>query len=240
MALVSAAALSAHAASLISDDYSTYTAGNLVGQGNWLQTSTATATPIQVSGGDVVLGTSGQDAYKAFSSSWSHSTQTSLTSYLDLSVNTAKSGGDYFYHYGDSAGTVGGFFGRLYAKSTTGGFLLGLSGSSETAAYGTTVLSLSTAYSVKFVWNFVTGTLNDTFALYVNGSSTPYLTYTWGSTIAEPSQIVQSNYRQGTSSSAPSVSISSLEVVPEPTTFALLFGGIGLMLWMLRLKRLRA
>src|SRR5258706_3089560 len=50
------------------DNFDSYSAGNLVGQGPWLQTGASATTPIQVSGGRAALGTSGQDVNAPFSS----------------------------------------------------------------------------------------------------------------------------------------------------------------------------
>ena len=60
-------ALAAHAQTVVfSNDFGTgYTNGNLVGQNGWTQTSTASNNPIQILNNQAVLGTSGQDIWKA-------------------------------------------------------------------------------------------------------------------------------------------------------------------------------
>src|ERR1035437_400472 len=64
------ATLTVRATPVFSDDFNSYSAGNLagltqnaVGQGTWAQTSTSAPTPVQVASGKAVLGTSGQDVY---------------------------------------------------------------------------------------------------------------------------------------------------------------------------------
>lgn len=232
----------AQAAIVLSDDFNAYTSGSLVGQGGWGQTGTSTVNPIQVTNGQVPLVTNGQDAYRAFSSTVPNANGTGIYTGFDVTVTSAATG-DYFFHLSDPAGTTTYFYQRIFVKSATGGYVLGLvdtSGTGSATTYGTTVLQLNQPYHISVAWNFVGNATNkDTFSLYVNptdaveGSNTPYLTHTWTSTsMAEPAQLSAANLRQGTNGSAPGVTLDNVvvattfgEVVPEPATLALLAVG---------------
>ena len=217
-------------------------AGGLPGQNGWKQTSSNTATPIQVTNGAAIIGTSGQDVYHTFNPTAYPTAGNTLYYSASMQVTAAQSTGDFFLFVGDPAGTSTNFFGRLFAKSTTGGFLLGIQanggGSSAPVTYGTLPLTLSQTYNVVVAYDFATGALNDTFAVYVNPNSTnrasltSYVSAGWlTTTTAEPTQLTEIGLRQGTSSKAPSVSVYSLAagssladvgVVPAPGALALL------------------
>jgi hypothetical protein len=217
-----------------------------VSGGNWKETAAA-ASPQQVSGGKVVLGTSGQDTYSALSSPYTLVDGSTFYIGASLTFYSAQSGGDYFLHFSSPAGTTSLFQERLFAKSTTGGFLLGFADNTGgTTAYGTTVLSFSTTYNVILAYTSVAGALNDTFALYVNptdltveANNTAYLTTGYIGTGAELTSVAALNLRQGSAGSAPALSVDYLvagtsfadvtvEPVPEPSTMALaLLGGVG-------------
>jgi len=221
-----------------------YINGNLAGltqdaagQNGWKQLSTSAATPIQISNGAAIIGTSGQDVYHAFDSTATAVSGTTLFVGASLKVTAAQSAGDYFMFVGDPVGNSSNFYGRLAAKSTTGGFLLGIqstSGTGSAMTYGTTVLSLNQTYNVVYAYDFVAGALNDTFTVYVNPTSatraslTAYVSAAWLSASAEPNQLTQIALRQGTAASAPSVSVYSLAAsnnlaafVPAPGCAAL-------------------
>jgi hypothetical protein len=212
---------------------------NSEGQNGWKQTSTANATPIQITSGAAIIGTSGQDIYHAFDSTASATAGTTLFVGASLKVTAAQSGGDYFLNVGDPVGTTSSFFGRVSAKSTAGGFLLGIqstSGTGSAVTYGTTVLTLNQTYNVVYAYDFVAGALNDTFALYVDPNSatraslTAYVSAAWlSSSVAEPAQLTEICLRQGSSSAAPSVSVYSLAAsnnlaafIPAPGAVALI------------------
>lgn len=60
LAIVIAGTVGVRASVIFSDTF-TYANGNLVGDDGWLQNGTSAATPIQVTAGRAVLGTSGQE-----------------------------------------------------------------------------------------------------------------------------------------------------------------------------------
>ncbi len=243
---------------VFSDDFGSYTPGNLVGQGTWAQTGSSVATPIQVASGKAVLGTSGQDAYSPLPGG-----PVTLADggnfYIGLTLNVSSaSTGDYFLHWTPTVGDTSIFIDRLYVQSTAGGYLLGWAETSggTTPSYGSTVLSLGTDYRVVVAYHDVAGTANDTGALYVNpftdpvneAGNTPYITKSWTSTSAENETIASLNLRQGTASSAAGLSVDDLDAslsfsdvttftqVPEPASLSLL-GGFGLLAWFVSRRR---
>jgi hypothetical protein len=244
------ATASVHASPLFADNF-TYPDGPLLGQGGWTITGTSVVNPIQVVSGAVALTTTGQDAYSALPGGpVTIADGTSFYIGLSLNVSAAQATGDYFLHYSTTVGNTSTFQDRLYAKSTTGGYLLGWAGGSSGVAYGTTVLSFGTPYRVVVAYNAVAGTANDTGALYVNptdlvnvGGNTPYFSGTWaGGTEAVPNVLAEVNFRQGTAASAPTLTADDLDVsqtfsdtavwtpIPEPTSLSLL-GGLGFLAW---------
>ena len=214
------------------------TAADTIGQGGWAQTGVFTGgNPITIISGQAILtsGATGQDAWKAFESAATMTEGTSLVSKINFSVTSAASG-DYFFHLGSPAGSTSNFYQRLFAKSTTGGFLLGISAGSTTGIYGTSLLSLNTAYDVVIAWNSITGPLNDTLNVYVNptdptlaNNSAYTSTTTWA--VAEPSTLDAANLRIGSATKTPGVQVNTINVaiVPEPSSGALLvLGGMAL------------
>lgn len=229
------------AAVYLNDNFDSHTpATALVGQGTWLQTGTVATNPIQVTaagtGNAVTLGT-GQDAYNTLSAAITPTGGNKVVYAANISVATATPAGDYFLHL-TSTGTN--YFARLFARSSDAGFQLGLvdvSGTGSTISYpaaSTNVLNFNQSYKVAVVWNFVDGTVNDTFAVYVDptsateGDNTAYLNHTWTSATAEPTTLTLFNVRQGGSTSFPGLMIDDVvvtdtfsDVVPEPTMMGL-------------------
>lgn len=231
LALLAAFAGTASATVVLMDDFNSYTNGNLSGQGGWTATAAA-ATPMQVAGGAdkyVQLGTSGQDEYKAFSSTVPLTPGNSIETKFDINVSAAQATGDYFSHLSNPAGTTSVFLQRVFARSSTNGFQLGLldtSGTGSTTTWGTTELSFNTPYTVKVTWNFVAGANNDTFSLDVN--SVNYLNHTWTSTNAEPTDLAAGNLRQGSGANSATLQFDNLMItsVPEPAGLTWLLLGL--------------
>jgi hypothetical protein len=215
-----------------------YGVGNLVGQNGWTQERNIATNPIQVSGGEAVIGTSGQDAYRALSATVPPTAGTTLYFSATLRLTAAQANGDYFM-YVSELGYINSLYGRVYARSSGSGFQLGLSSDYLTASsYGTTVLNFNTTYQLVVAWDIVDGAANDTFKLYVDPNSTDranlvsYASASFNASALEPEVGVTGIYlRQGSASNAPSVRISSLAagssladvgVVPAPGAIALL------------------
>jgi hypothetical protein len=96
---------SAWATTIFSDDFSTFTPGNLAGQNGWNATVGASTLPLQVSGGNVVMTDNqtadNQDVAKSFGSTLS------TTTYVGMSLNfssAATTGPSYFFALFESTG----------------------------------------------------------------------------------------------------------------------------------------
>ena len=233
---------------LFSDNFA-YPDGNLAGQGPWLQNGTSAATPVQVTTGRAMLGTSGQDLNAAISPAFGLVDGTSFFIGATINLSAAQASGDYFLHWSQVTGTTI-FISRVQARSSGAGFQLGYvetSGTGASLTWGTTVLNFSQDYRMVLAYNVVSGLVNDTANLYVNptdllveGNNAAYLSDTWGSISAEVATLGAINLRQGTAANAPTLSVDDLGVattfaeaatftaVPEPTTLSLL-GGFGLL-----------
>lgn len=245
-----------------------YTAGNLggltqntAGQNNWKQTSTSATTPIQInSSGQAVIGATGQDVYKAFTTSFTRTDGSSLYVKSRFSLTGSTTTGDYIIHLSPTVGDTSAFIGRIGAKLTGTGastYLLGAqstSGTGSAMTFGTAALNLNTFYDVVLKWDFVAGPLNDTFSLYINPTSnvlanlTPYVTANWLSSTAENSTLAAINLRQGASGNATTALVSSLSVgdslsdigvIPEPSSSVLMLVGAGALVGVRAFKRKR-
>jgi|SRR5665213_495003 len=227
------------ASPVLSDNFNSYPDGNLTNGTTWFQTAAA-ANPVQVNSGVVTLNNSGQDVYSPFSSPVTLADGQSLYFGLAINVSAAQATGDYFMHFTPNAGNSSLFYDRLFVESTTGGYVLGLEGTAGGGAvvtYGTTVLSLNTSYNIVLAYNYFAATpSNSVDAVYINptsstvGNNTPYLTAAWSSANADTNQIAAINFRQGSSSLAPTLTVDNLVVstlfsdivpAPEPSTMAL-------------------
>ncbi len=232
--------MSAHgsAALVFSDNFST--SGALVGTtpdlgGNWTQTGTIATNPITVADGSVAVLPNGQDVYATLSQSVPTTAGNSINTTFDLTVNAVQSTGDYFLHLSDPVGTTSNFYGRIFARpsATVGFYQLGIasnSGTGTVTTYGTTDIALGQTIGVSMTWTFVAGPANDTFSLSTDGSS--YISgYTWTGNAEPTTQITAVNLRQGSTGTAPTITVDNLEVnaIPEPSS-ALLAGLGGLVL----------
>ena len=240
-----------------SDNFNSYANGNLVGQGPWTQTGASATTPIQVSSGAAVVGTSGQDIYAALAAPINLQDGQSFYIGADLNFSSAQAAGDYFLHYSSPVGTTSVFQERIFAKSSGSGLVLGYDAGAGTAVnYGSLVLSLNQTYRIVLDYTAVAGITNDTFAMYVNpvdtsveGNNTAYLTSVYNSSSSPESPTVSAiNLRQGTAANAPALTVDNLDVtttfgeaavftVPEPSTIALgVFSGLVGVIWFRRRK----
>jgi trimeric autotransporter adhesin len=246
---VAAFSFAAKAEVYFSDNFNSYSAGDLVGQGGWTLTGTSVVNPIQASNGGASLTTTGQDLYSPLSSILTPADGTTFYIGLTLNVSAAQATGDYFLHFTPALGETSALYGRLFVKSSGTGYQLGYletSGTGSATTYGTTDLTFGSSYRVVLAYNRVAGTLNDTANLYVNpsntaveGANTPYLTDTWTTATAEPAAIAALNLRQGTAANAPTLALDNLvaastfaevAVVPEPATAGLVALGAGALL----------
>lgn len=217
----------ANAAMLFSTDFNapTYTDGALIGQDGWVLTN-STLNPLAVANsatnGTVSLTTTGQDVRRAFTAQTVDSVYLTAT----FTVGAAQANGDYFIHLGDNSATN--FYARIYAKSTTGGFLMAMGTSAGAATYGTTVLPYNTSITLLARYDFVAGATNDTGALFINPTNAYGIgdtAYVAATTIGTDATTISSvSLRQGAAANAASVVVDSLSVatIPTPGSVALL------------------
>ncbi|WP_082161670.1 choice-of-anchor J domain-containing protein [Rufibacter radiotolerans] len=209
----------------LQEDFSYASGAELVTQTGWALTGTTTTNPIQVSttglsylnlagsgvGKAVNLVTTGQDVNKVIGTSYTSGAL--YTSFL-VNFSAAQATGDYFFHLGPaSMGST--YVPRVFAKSTTGGVLLGASISSTSPVYGTEVLVLNQTYLVVLKHNFVTGSSNDVVELFVNpvlGAAEPTTNYVSATAGTDPANLGTIGLRQGTATSAPTLTLDAIKV----------------------------
>ena len=94
-------------------------------------------------------------------------------------------------------------------------------------------------------WDFISGASNDVVKLFIDqsgdiGTWTSEASVTWNSSTAEPPNLAAINLRQGSASITSGVLVNSLElqVVPEPSTYAMLaLAGAGFAGYVIRRRR---
>ena len=70
-----------------------------------------------------------------------------------INVSAAQAAGDYFFGLLPSTSTTS-YTGRTYIKSSSTGFQIGVSKSTEAATYATNVYNFNTTYLVVVKYNF--------------------------------------------------------------------------------------
>jgi PEP-CTERM motif len=206
-----------------------YLNGTLAGQDGWVAHSATGSTAQTVSNnptdGHVVLGLSGEDTHASFVPSANPSAWLSA----DVTISAASTTGDYFLHLGDGGASA--FNDRVYAKSTTGGFLFGIATTSSSLTYGTVPLAFGT-YHIVAEYDMVAGAANDTAEIFVNPvdplqalGETPYATNT--ATTGTEAAVLSAVYlRQGGATTSAAATVDNIAVVPEPS--AIILSGLGI------------
>lgn len=233
LAIVFAGSIGLRASVLFSDTF-TYPNGSLTnGNDGWLQNGTSAATPIQVTAAKAVLGTSGQDVNAALPGG-AYTLINGSSIYLGATINvtSAQSSGDYFLHWAPATGSTI-FISRTEIRKDVGGlgFNVGLiQTASATVSWGSGVYTFGQDYRLVVGFNSVSGTLNDTGDVWVNGTQEVNGAVWSPSANAEPTVLGSINLRQGSASAAAALSVDDLIVattyneaalVPEPSCLAL-------------------
>jgi len=169
--------------SLLVDDFTGYSIGNLAGQGGWTKygggpeptvQNTTPITYINYNGGGaeyITMPSPSATTSKVYKALTSTPVPTSNTFFYSLLVKisaTSTSSSNYFISLGDpTSGTA--YFAKFFAQTNATGFSLGISKTSNTAMYGTTLLNYNQTYLVVVRYDFIAGsTSNDQVALWIN------------------------------------------------------------------------
>ena len=205
---------------LLTEDFN-YTAGTLLTNNGWINDSGSGVNALTVASGSLSYGsypssgignsvtmtTSGEDDYETFTS------QNSGTIYASFLVNvTAAKTGDYFCNFY----AAGSQKGRVYMKTSSSGFDLGLSKTGVTINYTGNTYSFNTTYLVVIKYEFISGTINDNVSLFVNpdlsGSEPSPTIAAFTDTGTDASSISGIELRQGTSATAPTLTVDGIRV----------------------------
>ncbi len=208
-----------HAQWIINDDFTSSPATVLTTTG-WTVTQANVTNPISVVspglsftdylnsglGNAAALANNGQDIYIGGTGVSADSAYCSAM----INVSAAQATGDYFFAMLPNNSSTN-FIGRIFIKSTSGGYLLGLAKGSSGTAYGSTVLSLNTTYAIVCKYAFRSGnSTDDEVSLYVFTTSMPAsepLTAEVGpiSGTTDAPNISRIVLRQGNASNAPTM-----------------------------------
>lgn len=249
-AMLFSIASSASAADLVLADFSTYSAGALVGQNGWQQYLTQSVRPLTVASGAVSWpGSSidnGQDAMLAFAQQIAQPTVGTTVLWYDVELRvTANAGANPSYFAAlntlTTTSTTNNFQNaRLVARSADTGFQFGTRVNGQAGypfAYGTGVLTYGTTYAVRQEIHMVAGNANDFINLYVGpdfSNLTLYATaaYSGTGTVTDPlfGAMLISQFGSGTTQEAGvSIDLMRVAIVPEPSTWALSALTVGLL-----------
>lgn len=217
--VLSSLALSGHAATLASDDFS-YPDGGLVGNGGWVNQSGTAGTLLVSSGAVAVSQDSGsEDAELVFASN----TSGVLTASFDITVTApgAMTGTDFEYFANFSNDTSFNFSARVDVQTPNAGgdYTLGISTETSTGqATLPTDFSFGTVVPVSISFNFDTGI----------GSLTAGGNTVDGTGVSLGEVLNAFNLRQSNSSSDETISVDNLVVshVPEPASLMLMLVGL--------------
>jgi len=203
----------------LTDDFSTYASGNLVGQQGWNQVGSISTLPIQVSGGRVAIpglaGGSGdnQDAYKSLSTLVTAPSIANTTNkvFYGMTITVTSTAGDSYFIA--MVETNSGNNGNGFAD-----FRLTASGNASTYSFGARVngqtgypyfygagLAYNTTHTVIVEGDMINGNSNDIVEVYVDPTSsdvtaqTPYVAAGYSSgEVADPGTIGFAKYSQFT------------------------------------------
>lgn len=232
MVVVMSLASIASAAPVLVEEFS-YATGTLTTQSGavWAAHSGAGTNAIQVATGSIAyagLTTSGEKATFGFTSGEDVNRGTfsitgsgaGETAYCSLVVNiaTAQATGDYFFHMVD--GVIGGnlFRGRIFARSSGGGYNLGIRLSSGDAIqWDATVRTFNVPVFLVEKLTSVSGATNDTASLFINPAldstePAPDLTATASAAADDWANLDLVAIRQGTAANTATGAVDSIRV----------------------------
>lgn len=181
-------ALQSGAIVYFNDNFSNFSAGDLVGQGGWAQLGSSTALPLQVTGGQVFVPggqtTDSQDAWRSLGTQVLPPASGAQPLYIGLSLTVNQStaaGKNPSYFLGMSPGNLDGSGFVNLRLSTTNDLASGpdsfrfvgrVTGQSGSPWAIGSVLTHGLQYKVILEANLVEGTQNDFLRLFVNPTGT--------------------------------------------------------------------
>jgi hypothetical protein len=217
-------------AQLLLEENFDYPAGDTLLNHGWNITGTSTLNPVKVAasglsyagylssgiGNAASLTTTGQDVNKQYTDSV---TIGSVYASFLVSVDSAKTAGDYFLHLGVNPTNTFDFFARTFVRlAANGNLTFGISKSSTTtipASYGDSVYTTSTTYLLVIKYTFNDGAANDTINLFINpdiSGAEPSPNLTVATTQTDAVSLGTINLRQGSSTNAPGVIVDGIRV----------------------------
>lgn len=261
-------ALTSARAQLIAYEPFNYTAGSTVagntlsGVGIWAAVNTGTA-PTVVTGNLSVTGLQASTGNSAYLPGGNHqeavlpfTSTTTGSIYFSLALNVTAQPTGASYILGFSTGNTS-FGATIFTQASGAGYQIGFSNrsSGSTVTYDSTVYALNATVFLVGRYDFVSGTGNDTSALWINPSSATFgagaaptatLTSSGGTDMTAISQFLLRG-----ASGSPISTVDELRVgttwasvtpaaIPEPSTYAALFGAFALGLVALRRHRRNA
>ncbi len=202
-----------------------YTAGTLLTANGWTAHSGAGTNPVTVASGSlsyldyepsntgnkVTLTTSGEDVNHSFPGNVTTGT---LYAAFMVNLSAAQNAGDYFAHFmGQSTST---FLGKVFAKSVSGGYQIGIAKANNAdVVYASPVLTLGADHLIVMKYEVVSGATNDVASVFIDpvvGSPEPAAADATNNTGTDPTYLAGFALRQGTASSAPSLSFDGVRV----------------------------
>lgn len=172
----------AFAAIYLQEDFSTYTTGNLVGQNGWTQLGSASANPIQISNGAVVMSgntADNQDAIKSFSSPVTATPGSTFYVGYQFSVTSPGNNNAGFTSSYAFALQDGGNFADIRVGFTNlddvnfeiAGKVNGQGANPSTSVTNKTLTFGDTPITLVISWTYGSGSDADTMSLWVNPTS---------------------------------------------------------------------
>lgn len=271
VAAFAAAGLATAHAQLIAYESFNYTAGSnvagntLSGVGTWVIQNTGVApsvasgnlsvTGLQASAGNSALlpGGNYQEALLPFTNTLNSSNPGSI--YFSLALNVTGQPTAATYTLGFATGNTN-YGAAIFTQASGAGYQIGFSNrsSGSTVTYDSTVYALNSTVFLVGRYDFVSGTGNDTSALWINPSSATFgagaaptatLSSSGGSDIAAINQFLLRG-----ANGSPIATVDELRIgttwasvtpaatpVPEPSTYAALAGAVALLGVMVQRRR---
>jgi hypothetical protein len=218
-------------AQLLLEENFDYPAGDTLLNHGWNITGTSTLNPVVVAasglsyagylssgiGNAASLTTTGQDVNKQYTDSV---TSGSVYASFLVSVDSAKTAGDYFLHLGVNPTNTFDFFARTFVRlAANGNLTFGISKSSvntsNPVAYSDSIFTTGTTYLLVVKYTLNDGLTNDTVNLFINpdiSGAEPSPNLTVATTQTDAVSFGTINLRQGSSSNAPGVIVDGIRV----------------------------